>query len=108
MAPSVDEGKSEPDCRRGDEVGGTVVAELPDSGDSDLGDCRSYTKGLQCYWRTDFVNDLSDELIDHQPEWGQKLPSMHSTMHMYPIDGRLTTSGPAAPRSSTATRNSQR
>jgi FAD/FMN-containing dehydrogenase len=46
-----------------------------------------YTKGLQCYWRADFVNELSDELIEHHLEWGQKLPSMHSTMHMYPIDG---------------------
>ncbi len=46
-----------------------------------------YTKGLQCYWRADFVNELSDELIDQHLEWGQKLPSMHSTMHLYPIDG---------------------
>ncbi|MEP6953869.1 MAG: FAD-binding oxidoreductase [Solirubrobacteraceae bacterium] len=46
-----------------------------------------YTKGLQCYWRADFVNELSDEAIEKHLEWGQKLPSMHSTMHMYPIDG---------------------
>jgi len=46
-----------------------------------------YTKGLQCYWRADFVNELSDELIERHLEWGQKLPSMHSTMHLYPIDG---------------------
>ncbi len=45
-----------------------------------------YTKGLQCYWRADFVNELSDELIERL-EWAQKLPSMHSTMHLYPIDG---------------------
>jgi hypothetical protein len=46
-----------------------------------------YTKGLQCYWRADFVNELSDELIEKHLEWGQRLPSMHSTMHLYPIDG---------------------
>ena len=46
-----------------------------------------YVKGLQCYWRADFVNELSDELIERHLEWGQKLPSMHSTMHLYPIDG---------------------
>jgi hypothetical protein len=46
-----------------------------------------YTPGLQCYWRADFVNELSDELIERHLEWSQKLPSMHSTMHMYPIDG---------------------
>jgi FAD binding domain/Berberine and berberine like len=46
-----------------------------------------YTKGLQCYWRADFVNELSDELIERHLEWGQRLPTMHSTMHLYPIDG---------------------
>jgi hypothetical protein len=46
-----------------------------------------YTKGLQCYWRADFVNELSDELIEQHLDWAQKLPSMHSTMHLYPIDG---------------------
>jgi FAD/FMN-containing dehydrogenase len=46
-----------------------------------------YTKGLQCYWRADFVNELSDDLIKEHLEWSQKLPSMHSTMHLYPIDG---------------------
>jgi hypothetical protein len=46
-----------------------------------------YTKGLQCYWRADFVEELSDELIERHSEWAQKLPTMHSTMHLYPIDG---------------------
>jgi FAD/FMN-containing dehydrogenase len=46
-----------------------------------------YTKGLQAYWRADFVDELSDEAIERHLEWGQKLPSMHSTMHLYPIDG---------------------
>ncbi len=54
-----------------------------------------YTKGLQAYWRADFVNELSDELIEHHLEWGQKLPTMHSTMHMYPIDGAAHDVGPA-------------
>jgi hypothetical protein len=46
-----------------------------------------YHKGLQWYWRADFVNELSDEAIEQHLEWGQKLPTMHSGMHMYPIDG---------------------
>jgi FAD binding domain/Berberine and berberine like len=54
-----------------------------------------YTKGLQCYWRADFVNELSDELIERHLEWGQKLPSMHSTMHLYPIDGAAHDAGSA-------------
>ena len=46
-----------------------------------------YPKGLQCYWRADFFNELSDELAERHLEWGQKLPTMQSTMHLYPIDG---------------------
>jgi len=46
-----------------------------------------YSKGLQYYWRADFVNELSDELIDQHLTWGQKLPTMLSAMHLYPIDG---------------------
>jgi FAD binding domain/Berberine and berberine like len=46
-----------------------------------------YVKGLQCYWRADFFNEISDEVIEQHLDWGQKLPSMHSTMHLYPIDG---------------------
>ncbi|MGH2896040.1 MAG: FAD-binding oxidoreductase [Solirubrobacteraceae bacterium] len=55
-----------------------------------------YTKGLQCYWRADFVNDLSDDLIAEHLEWSQKLPSMHSTMHLYPIDGAVHDVGSGA------------
>jgi len=54
-----------------------------------------YTKGLQCYWRADFVNELSDELIERHLEWAQKLPSMQSTMHLYPIDGAAHDVDPA-------------
>jgi FAD/FMN-containing dehydrogenase len=46
-----------------------------------------YPKGQQCYWRADFVNELPDELIERHLEWSQKLPSLPSTMHLYPIDG---------------------
>lgn len=46
-----------------------------------------YPKGLQYYWRADFVNELSDDLIDQHLTWGQKLPTMLSAMHLYPIDG---------------------
>ncbi len=53
-----------------------------------------YTKGLQCYWRADFFNELSDDLADQHLEWGQQLPSMHSTMHLYPIDGAVHDVGP--------------
>jgi len=46
-----------------------------------------YPPGLQWYWRADFVNELSDDAITQHVRFGEQLPSMHSTMHMYPIDG---------------------
>ncbi len=54
-----------------------------------------YTKGLQCYWRADFYNELSDEVIEHHREWGERLPTMHSTAHMYPINGAAHDVAPA-------------
>ena len=46
-----------------------------------------YPPGLQWYWRADFVKELSDKAIALHAEHGAKLPTMHSTMHLYPIDG---------------------
>jgi len=46
-----------------------------------------YPAGLQWYWRADFVKELSDEAIQRHIEHGSTLPTMHSTMHLYPIDG---------------------
>ena len=46
-----------------------------------------YRPGLQWYWRADFVNELSDEAIERHVAHGSKLPTMYSTMHLYPIDG---------------------
>ncbi len=46
-----------------------------------------YPPGLQWYWRADFVKELSDKAVALHAEHGAKLPTMHSTMHLYPIDG---------------------
>ncbi len=46
-----------------------------------------YTPGLQWYWRADFVDALPDEAIALHVAHARELPSMHSTMHLYPIDG---------------------
>jgi len=46
-----------------------------------------YPPGLQWYWRADFVKELSDEAIAEHIKFGNALPSMHSTMHLYPING---------------------
>jgi FAD/FMN-containing dehydrogenase len=46
-----------------------------------------FPKGLQWYWKGDFVNRLSDEAIDAHIAQAAKAPSDLSLMHLYPIDG---------------------
>jgi len=46
-----------------------------------------YPPGLQWYWRADFFSEISDEAIDVHVKYGAQLPTGHSTMHLYPIDG---------------------
>ncbi len=46
-----------------------------------------YPPGLQWYWRADFIKELSDAAIERHAQHGAALPTLHSTMHLYPIDG---------------------
>ena len=46
-----------------------------------------YPPGEQWYWRADFVNQIPDEAVAIHARFGTSLPTMKSTMHMYPIDG---------------------
>ena len=46
-----------------------------------------FVPGLQWYWRADNFTELSDEAIASHLEHGPKLPSMLSTMHLYPVNG---------------------
>jgi FAD/FMN-containing dehydrogenase len=48
-----------------------------------------YPPGLQWYWRADFVRELSDPAIALHAEHGARIPTMHSTMHLYPINGAV-------------------
>jgi FAD/FMN-containing dehydrogenase len=51
-------------------------------------------KGLQHYWKADFVAELTDEAIAAHVEHGRKTPVVNSTMHLYPIDGAAHRVGP--------------
>jgi FAD/FMN-containing dehydrogenase len=46
-----------------------------------------YPSGLQWYWKADFVRELSDEAIALHVEHGSRMPTLLSTMHLYPVDG---------------------
>ena len=48
-----------------------------------------YPPGILQYWRADFHTGLSDEAIAEHVKHGPTLPSVSSTMHMYPIDGAV-------------------
>jgi FAD binding domain/Berberine and berberine like len=46
-----------------------------------------FVPGLQWYWRADNFTELTDEAIALQVEHGSKIPTMLSTMHLYPLNG---------------------
>jgi FAD/FMN-containing dehydrogenase len=46
-----------------------------------------YPRGLQWYWRTDFFNELNDQAIGLHVKYAEQLPTGHSGMHLYPING---------------------
>lgn len=46
-------------------------------------------KGLQWYWKGDFVKELPDEAIDVHIEHASRIPDGLSLMHLYPINGAV-------------------
>lgn len=46
-----------------------------------------FVPGLQWYWRADNFTELSDEAIARHVEHGAAIPTMLSTMHLYPVNG---------------------
>ncbi len=54
-----------------------------------------YPPGLQWYWRADFFERFSEEAQALVVKYGAQLPTMHSTMHMYPINGAAERVGKA-------------
>ena len=54
-----------------------------------------YPAGEQWYWRADFVSEMPDEAVRLHAEHGARMPTMKSTMHLYPIDGAAHDVGPA-------------
>jgi FAD/FMN-containing dehydrogenase len=46
-----------------------------------------YPPGMQWYWKADFVRTLPDEAIVQHVKHAETLPTLQSTMHLYPING---------------------
>ncbi|MGH9088405.1 MAG: FAD-binding oxidoreductase [Acidimicrobiales bacterium] len=52
-----------------------------------------YPPGLQWYWRGDLFRSVPDAAVEAHARFGQQLPTMHSAMHLYPIDGAAHQAG---------------
>jgi FAD/FMN-containing dehydrogenase len=52
-----------------------------------------YPAGLQWYWRTDFVKEISEQAIEQHMKYGAQLATGHSAMHLYPINGAASRVG---------------
>lgn len=48
-----------------------------------------YPPGLQWYWKADFFTELDDRAIALYAKYAERLPTMQSTMHLYPINGAV-------------------
>jgi hypothetical protein len=48
-----------------------------------------YAPGLQHYWKADYIPRLTDEMIPIHVEHGPNVPSLQSTMHLYPQSGAI-------------------
>jgi FAD/FMN-containing dehydrogenase len=46
-----------------------------------------YPKGDQCYWRADFIREVPDDAVEIHQRFAERMPTLQSTMHMYPVDG---------------------
>jgi FAD/FMN-containing dehydrogenase len=47
-----------------------------------------YPEGMQWYWKGDFIRELSDKAIEAHLDYAE-VPTMHSTMHLYPVNGAV-------------------
>lgn len=48
-----------------------------------------YPPGMQWYWKSVYLKELSDAAIQTAVEHGSAIPTMHSTTHFYPVDGKV-------------------
>jgi hypothetical protein len=52
-----------------------------------------YPPGLQWYWKADFFKELSDAAIEKHVEHAGRMPTWQSTMHLYPVNGKVNRVG---------------
>jgi hypothetical protein len=45
--------------------------------------------GLHHYWKADFMRELTEEAIAEHVRFGPGIPTVHSAVHIYPMDGAI-------------------
>jgi FAD/FMN-containing dehydrogenase len=55
-----------------------------------------YPRGEQWYWRADFVKTIPAAAVDAHLDCARAMPTMKSSMHLYPIDGAASRVAPDA------------
>jgi len=48
-----------------------------------------YPPGYQWYWRGQFIKEFTDDFIRENLKFGSITPTIHSTVHFYPINGKV-------------------
>lgn len=48
-----------------------------------------YPPGMQWYWKAHYIKELTEESISENIKFGSNIPTMHSSTHLYPIDGAV-------------------
>ncbi|MBC2838770.1 FAD-binding oxidoreductase [Robiginitalea sp. SC105] len=48
-----------------------------------------YPPGMQWYWRAHYIREFTQDFIRTNIEFGKTIPTVHSTTHLYPIDGKV-------------------
>jgi hypothetical protein len=48
-----------------------------------------YPPGMQWYWKGHYIKELSGPAISEAIKHGSSIPTLHSTTHFYPIDGKV-------------------
>jgi hypothetical protein len=51
--------------------------------------------GLQAYWKASFAKEISDAAIAVHMDYGARVPSLQTAVHLYPIDGAVQRVGSA-------------
>ena len=50
--------------------------------------------GLQQYWKGDFITAITDEMIEVHAEYGSRIPTPMSIVHIYPVSGAVNRVAP--------------